>query len=784
MIQWFKKHPEFLQRESSELSNNSNYKERHQSRDQLFISFGDIIVRLDKVYKFPILIVYTDATPYRLPLVFPLKNNLKIEFVDHLAKLRILDAYTEIKSHIHFYYDLRHQNSSGVLCILEEENLDYKSNYYSIESILSRVRDWFAGHITGKYPPDSEELDYSSHFNFINKEIKIIYPEYFVNNELIEGDCYFSLFRIVPRKDLNSTIIVYYGVFIDGINKNGIIDQGIINLDFSFPHEKIKTSLDVITNPEIINQLVKEGRIIKAKWFFIEKEPTPFHEFRQLIKIIGNDNYETGIERIINRCSDTLKELPKEILLGLIFPNRKGIKECHLFTIYRSLTPPPIIINTSPSEKMQSILEGYDRIDIIEGEKISELSYHQRNSSRAKFDILKKVSISVLGVGAVGSEIADCLAKAGIGRICLFDEQNIRAHNSVRHLAGLEYLDQLKVSAVSEILYSHNPFIKVQLNKFNLFDLDASEHLQDDTISISSVADDNVEGFINQQLVTSNKTAFYVRTLRGGKVARIFRVIPGEDACFNCLSLYRKEKKKFIEIPDDLDYPTLKNECNNPIRPASASDLKLIAAISTRLLIDFLQTNDKASNNWIWSSEIIQNTLIEEPFKLYSQHIPPHTDCVYCHHNEKISVFFNNSTLNIVKDLIRNSQNVETGGVLAGYRDEKGNVFITEASGPGPKAIQSVSRFEKDITYCQHFLDELYIHTNNRIVYIGEWHSHLSNNNNPSGTDLRSLSEISSQKEYLTEKPIMIIFSKDETPSCTIHPFGRLYYKTALNFFT
>lgn len=555
-------------------------------------------------------------------------------------------------------------------------------------------------------------------------------------------------------------------------------------MDFSFPHEKIKTSLDVVTNPEIINQLVKEGRILKAQWFFIGKEPTPFHEFKQLIKIIGNDNYETGIERIINRCSDTLKELPKEILLGLIFSNRKGIKEFHLFTIYRSSTPPPIILNTSPPEKMQSILEGYDRIDIIEGEKISELSYHQRNSSRAKFDILRKVSISILGVGAIGSEIADCLAKAGIGRICLFDEQNIRAHNSVRHLAGLEYLDQLKVSAVSEILYSHNPFIKVQVNKFNLFDLDASEHLQDDTISISSVADDNVEGFINQQLVTSNKTAFYVRALRGGKVARIFRVIPGEDACFNCLSLYRKEKKKFIEIPDDLNYPTLKNECNNPIRPASASDLKLTASLTTRLLIDYLQTNDKTSNSWIWSSEIIQNTIINEPFKLYQQHIPPHPDCTYCHHDEKISVFFNSSTLNIIKDLIKNSLNVETGGVLAGYRDGKENIFITDASGPGPKAVQSGSRFEKDITFCQHFLDELYIQTNNRIVYVGEWHSHLSNNNNPSGTDLRSLSEISSQKEYLTEKPIMIIFSKDAIPSCTVHPFGKLYYKATLNFFT
>jgi hypothetical protein len=125
MIQWFKKHPEFLQRESRELSNNSNYRERHQSRDQLFISYGDIIVRLDKAYRFPILIVYTDATPYRLPLVFPIKNNLEIEVIDQLAKLRIVDAYAEIKPHIRFYYDLRHQNSSGVLCILEEENLGY-----------------------------------------------------------------------------------------------------------------------------------------------------------------------------------------------------------------------------------------------------------------------------------------------------------------------------------------------------------------------------------------------------------------------------------------------------------------------------------------------------------------------------------------------------------------------------------------------------------------------------------------------------------------------------------
>ena len=89
--------------------------------------------------------------------------------------------------------------------------------------------------------------------------------------------------------------------------------------------------------------------------------------------------------------------------------------------------------------------------------------------------------------------------------------------------------------------------------------------------------------------------------------------------------------------------------------------------------------------------------------------------------------------------------------------------------------------FEKDIQFCQKFLDELYIKTSNRIIYVGEWHSHPSSNNDPSGTDLKSLTEISYQKEYLTEKPIMIIFSKDGAPSCTVHPYGKLYYKTTFS---
>ena len=68
---------------------------------------------------------------------------------------------------------------------------------------------------------------------------------------------------------------------------------------------------------------------------------------------------------------------------------------------------------------MRSILEQVEKVEAIEGEKLTETTFHQRNSKRADYEILKKASVNVFGVGAIGSEIADCMAKAGTGRLTL-----------------------------------------------------------------------------------------------------------------------------------------------------------------------------------------------------------------------------------------------------------------------------------------------------------------------------------------------------------------------------
>ncbi|OQP44869.1 hypothetical protein A4H97_10960 [Niastella yeongjuensis] len=291
---------------------------------------------------------------------------------------------------------------------------------------------------------------------------------------------------------------------------------------------------------------------------------------------------------------------------------------------------------------------------------------------------------------------------------------------------------------------------------------------------------DHASGF-KADFVVLKDEAFRLEALRGGKAARIIRILPGKDACLYCLQLYREQKNTFIDIPDDPAFPTLRNECNNPIRPASAADLKLIASIASRLLIDHIQNKAGNANHWIWTTEAITGTPLQTPFQLHEQYIGPHPQCPYCHHDKQMHTTIPVEKLAFMQQEVAANPTIETGGVLAGYITPDNEIVITNVSGPGQNSVRSANKFEKDIAYCQSFLNDVYKESSGKYVYIGEWHSHPSKDNRPSGTDLKSLSDISWQKEYLTNHPVMIILSNTGDPSCTVHPAGKRYYFSPLN---
>lgn len=777
MIHWFKRHPQYLVSESDSLRKNRDcYKELIQLRNNLFISHGNIVVRLDKIHRFPILIVYSEATPYVLPSIYLLKRELTNDEVEGLSKSSFDDVFITIHQDILYYYHLRHQNFNGCLCILEWDNLDDGSKFYGITTILKRVRDWFKGTITGDFPPDSQEVEFSAHFVNVNPELKFLYPEAFLNENIVEGEAFALLFSHRPKgKYYLFDQRIFFGCLLTGKNKGGLYESLNYELPIFFYEEGINNAIELFEQKQKLKRLTEQGTLLRSSWFQLQKEPAPFKTFKELINLIGDDNYEAGVQRMIPLLTDEQSDKPTSFFISIRFPNRKEEQEFQLFRVIKKSQATGVLIGASAEEAFNHFSDSYELVQVVKSERFSDESFHLRNAGRAERNILKDKTVNIIGVGALGSEIADSLGKAGVGKLELFDNQEIKAANPVRHLAGLDQVGLAKVAAVAKIISDHNPFVQIGVTTLNVNTVELIDFFKDDSIAVSSMAEDNTEGYLNERAVISNKTVYYARALRGAKAARIFRVIPGKDACFHCLELYRKEKKEIIIVPEDETLPTLKNECNNPIRPASAADLKLISALTSRILLDELQQGFGEKNHWIWSTEKLDSI---DPFQMRSQFIEPHPKCFYCNHEKKSKAVVAPAILQFMQDLIAENPEVETGGVLAGYVDEASNIVITHASESGPNAIKLATKFEKDIEFCQKFLDDLFYKSNKHIIYVGEWHSHPNERNQPSGTDIKSLTQIAYQKEYLTDMPLMIIFSNTGEPSCTIHPAGKRFYYT------
>lgn len=766
-MNWFSKYPNWLYSESIELSNNSIYKEKYQFIDRTLVSTGDIIVHKEQTEYYHILIVYPDATPYVPPSIYALENPLDKDEVVHFSALSPDEISNEIYDKIKFF-NRRHQMENGSICFIEQGDFHNETfEKCKIKDILKRIRLWFSG----KIPKDSEEVELYCHFKNRCREIQYLLPDLFLDQNIIKGKFYAGLSTVISS-NIKKT---YIGILLSGSNNRGIqLPPKIYTSEKFIFYANIpdpKEILQFLSGDEnvLYQDKIKQGNIIEGYWWDIDVEPEPFSSILELAEYIGQGNKENGFVEIIRNLESELKQINKYIHIGLRFPGRQQDKDWQMFRLERGSRSP---ILKNDFEELKAKLLDYS-ISAVYQEYITEQYFHLRNSGRADRELLKFSNISIIGCGALGSEIADCLCKAGVGNLALVDREEMRAHNAIRHRIGLNGISYPKVSVLAPFLALSNPFVNIEMKLIDILKKELDEYFLPGFIGISTIADDNVESFLNENAVENGRTVFYIRALRGGKSARIFRVKPSEDACKNCLALYFKENNDlFLDIEEDKNLPVITNECNNPIRPASAADLKLIASIASRIIIDYLQGIGMDKNHWIFSTESLKNVNFDEDFYwgiIRSKFLPPHPGCYICQSLNEKKVYISRKAYELIKDEVKESKNLETGGVLIGYINESGEFFIEKVTKPGPKSTKTESFFLKDEEFTQKELEVAFRSFGSKGLYLGEWHYHPKGANLPSGTDIKSLTEIAKQETYRTNLPLLIILSPNFEYALTIH---------------
>jgi integrative and conjugative element protein (TIGR02256 family) len=775
MSKWFERHASILYSEVDQLASNSSYEQQHQVLGSLLVTAGNILIRLNgKVERFPIAIIYADATPYALPGVFMLQEPLTASDTEFLAKMAYDKAAQWLQPKAKFYFR-RHQNFDGSLCLLEQDNLEQNgAELYDANSVISRVHQWLMAQLMGTPVPESTEVELYAHYRY-RLPIQLLLTDAFYDLNLEKGQFYIvPMFTLAdPKKH-----VVYLGAGI--VNQQTLGTALLKTSAWRFMPPGLETPQKLVQQSGKLKEAIKNHQLVEGYWWQLPAEPPVFADTDALLLHLGAGDLMSGEQRATELLWKTLRR-PKgneRIYIGLRFPNRRGEAEWVMLALDKAskeATPD----HASPN--VRRLLQNYV-IQSCHTEAFRARDYHLRNSGRVAYDLVHPKAVTVLGCGALGSEIADSLGKAGVGHLHFIDNQVMYPHNSVRHLAGYRQAALLKIDAVAQVINDHNNFVELSGLSVNVLRSELPNYMFPEGIGISSIADDNTEAYLNEQALEYRRTIFYARALRGGKAARIFRVIPGQDACFHCLTLYRRDKHAdFLDVLDDEALPTLRNECNNPIRPASAADLKLIAALTSRLLLDHLQSASPGiPNHWVWTTETLLNLPVDAslPFALAARTLAPHASCPYCQALHAIKVKVEPNALALMQQLTSATPGIETGGVLMGVVAADGTTHILVASEPGPKAVRSATRFERDVEFCQRFVDE---HTAAGLQYLGEWHSHPGEDNSPSTTDLTSLAKIAQQPQYLTTKPVMVIFTRSGSPSCTVHPVSAVYYPVNLD---
>ncbi|WP_158611843.1 Mov34/MPN/PAD-1 family protein [Guyparkeria sp. SCN-R1] len=104
----------------------------------------------------------------------------------------------------------------------------------------------------------------------------------------------------------------------------------------------------------------------------------------------------------------------------------------------------------------------------------------------------------------------------------------------------------------------------------------------------------------------------------------------------------------------------------------------------------------------------------------------------------------------------------ETGGILIGYY-RNGEAIITEVTSPPPDSKSGWFRFERGTRGVKSYLEEKWA-ADPREFYLGEWHSHPTQQARPSSTDHRQMQQISNDPDIDCSQPILIVVAGQAKP--------------------
>jgi len=272
--------------------------------------------------------------------------------------------------------------------------------------------------------------------------------------------------------------------------------------------------------------------------------------------------------------------------------------------------------------------------------------FFARNKGLVDVDVLENKTISIFGLGSLGSKIIEILARAGVSKFILFDYDQFAPENLSRNTLTTEDLFLNKADAIKRRIKKINPWTNVLSvgTSQNILYLD---ELYGEVISLLEKSDliicatGNIESEydINYMLKDISKQkvipAIFSAILGNGFGGRFHRVEIGKTPCYQCIKMLQEEDPDLYNLYTQEVFVNT-NEYKYGIYseagiPGLDVDINMVASITVKMALETLLKKDNSIfkfNSYIWGNQV--GWKFDEPFQLKDIRFDKVSNCPIC----------------------------------------------------------------------------------------------------------------------------------------------------------
>ncbi len=462
---------------------------------------------------------------------------------------------------------------------------------------------------------------------------------------------------------------------------------------------------------------ITDFRLVRGRWFYrstVVHPPRTLDEFLSLL----TENQRSRLQR-------DMRDRPL-LMFGLIWPNQAGLVSTMLFRAMRDQDEPLLgLVILRPKGRGPMLLRG--------GPDVA---------------VLRSCSVAVVGIGAVGSHVAENLARSGVGKLRMIDYDRIWPVNLIRHAAPPGTPAGMKKTEAMRHALEQYPWVEVEIPTSDQMTViwtadEIADVLSRADLTIDATGHSGLAELMGRHAARLGRALISVALFRGGAVGRVRRQCLDGDTPI----VQRPHLDRYLQIPpldEEAEYVGTEVGCLSRVHNAPPVAVVRAGALAADVAIDQLTgRNDEP----------------DEVVEVFRRGDPPFDRLGRLRPEEfPVTVDVSEAAQADIRAASRNALPNETGGILVGCVIDGRPTIVEACEIPDPSATPRSYHVASGRTVESA---EAARKRDPRLGYLGEWHSHPSVGD-PSPLDTATMA--ANSVDAGVEHPVLIVSWPPGTP--------------------